>query len=44
MAKFKHGTMDTEVQQKTFDGFVSFVGRSIVVILLFLVFLAIVDG
>lgn len=44
MAKFKHGTMDVTVQTKVFDGFVSFVGRSIVVIILILVFMAIVGG
>ena len=44
MAKFEHGTMDTAVQQKTFDGFVGIVAKSIVAILLFLVFLAMVGG
>ncbi len=37
----KHGTMDIEVQEKTFDGFVTFTIRSVVVILLIVVFLAI---
>lgn len=44
MSKFKHGTMETTGQQKTFDGFVGIVGKSIVVILLFLLFLAMIDG
>ncbi len=44
MAKHEHGTMNSEVQEKTFYGFIKFVKWSIILILLFLVFLAIVDG
>lgn len=44
MAKHEHGTMDTETQEKTFGGFVKIVKWSVVSILAFLVFLAIVDG
>ncbi len=40
----KHGTMDIEVQEKTFDGFVKFTTWSVIGILVFLVFLAIVGG
>ena len=38
---YKHGSMDIEVQEKTFDGFMKWVVWSTVVILGVLVFLAI---
>ena len=41
MAEHEHGTMDTTVQEKTFEGFVSFVTRAVIVILGVLVFMAI---
>ncbi len=41
MAEHKHGEMDIEVQEKTFDGFMRFTTWSVVVILLILVGLAI---
>jgi hypothetical protein len=41
MAEHKHGDMDIEVKTKTFEGFVRFVTWAVVLILLFLVFLAI---
>lgn len=41
MADHEHGTMNTDTQQKTFDGFVSFVTRSVIVIIGILVFMAI---
>jgi len=44
MAKHKHGTMDTTVQEKTFAGFVRFVGTAVVVILVILILLAMVNG
>lgn len=40
----EHGSMDIEVQEKTFDGFVKFTTWSVVGILVFLVFLALVNG
>lgn len=40
----KHGTMDITVQEKTFSGFVRFVTWSVILILVFLVFLAMVNG
>lgn len=40
----EHGTMDTKAQEKTFDGFVKFTTYSVIGILIFLVFLAIVGG
>lgn len=36
--------MNIETQQKTFDGFVKTVARSTILILVFLVFLAMVNG
>ncbi|MCG6904536.1 MAG: aa3-type cytochrome c oxidase subunit IV [Rhodobacter sp.] len=44
MAEHKHGEMEISVQEKTFAGFVKFVGWAAVCILIFLVFLAIVNG
>ncbi|TRD20706.1 aa3-type cytochrome c oxidase subunit IV [Palleronia caenipelagi] len=44
MAKHSHGSMDIEVQEKTFDGFVSIVAKSAAFIVVFLIFLAIVNG
>ena len=44
MAEYKHGEMDIHVQEKTFEGFIRWLTRSTIVILLFLVFLAIVGG
>lgn len=44
MAEHKHGEMDIEVQEKTFQGFVKFVTWSVVIIATFLIFLAIVGG
>ncbi len=40
----EHGTMDIEVQEKSFEGFVKFTTYSVIGILVFLVFLAIVGG
>ncbi len=44
MAEHKHGEMDIANHEKVFDGFVWFVGRAIVVILVLLVLLAMVNG
>lgn len=44
MADHKHGEMNTDVQEKTFDGFMKIVTWTCVVIVLFLIFLAIVNG
>ena len=41
MAEHKHGTMDITVQEKTYAGFISFVARSCVALILFTIFLAI---
>jgi len=44
MAEHEHGSMDINVQEKTFDGFMTFVTRSVVVILAILVLLALFAG
>ncbi|WP_298294020.1 aa3-type cytochrome c oxidase subunit IV [uncultured Litoreibacter sp.] len=44
MAEHEHGSMDTKDQEKTFDGFVKFTTYSIVIILVFLVLLAMING
>jgi hypothetical protein len=41
MAEHKHGTMDIRVQEKTFEGFMKVTARSVGVILVLLVILAI---
>jgi hypothetical protein len=41
MAKeYKHGSMDITAQEQTFEGFVRFVSWAVVLIVLFLIFLA----
>jgi len=42
--KHEHGKMDTGVQEKTFAGFMSFVSKSTVVILVALVLLYLING
>lgn len=44
MADHKHGEMDIEVQQKTFDGFMKAVTWSAVAIIFVLIFIALVNG
>ena len=44
MAKHTHGSMDITTQEKTFNGFVTWVVRTIAFIILALIFLAIVNG
>lgn len=41
MAEHKPGSMDISTQTHTFEGFISWVTRSVIVILVILVFLAI---
>ncbi len=41
MAEHQHGSMDIRVQEKTFEGFMKVTARSVVVILVLLVILAI---
>ncbi|HMB14273.1 MAG TPA: aa3-type cytochrome c oxidase subunit IV [Roseovarius sp.] len=44
MAEHKHGDMDIEVQEKTFDGFMKAVTWSSVAIVVLLLFIAAVNG
>ena len=41
MAEHEHGSMDIEVQEKTFDGFMKFTVRAVIVIFAILIFMAI---
>ena len=43
-AKHEHGKMDTGVQEKTFDGFMSIVSKSAIVCILVLVFMALTNS
>ena len=44
MAEHEHGKMDISAQEETFEGFVKFTTYSVIGILVFLVFLAIVNA
>ena len=44
MADHKHGEMNIQVQEKTFDGFIKFCTRSVIVIAIILLFLAAVGA
>ena len=44
MADHKHGEMDITVQEKTFDSFIWFVSRGTIAIIVFLIFLALVNA
>ena len=44
MTEYTHGEMDVSVQENTFAGFMTFVARAVVFILVFLVLLALVNG
>ena len=44
MADHKHGEMDIEVQEKTFDGFISMVTKSSIAIIVALILLALIGG
>lgn len=41
MAEHEHGSMDIKDQEKTFDGFMSFVTKSVIIILVTLVLMLI---
>ncbi|AHC99831.1 aa3-type cytochrome c oxidase subunit IV [Leisingera methylohalidivorans] len=41
MAEHQHGTMDTAVQEKVYAGFLTFITRSCIALVIFAVFLAI---
>ena len=40
----KHGAMDTEVQEKTFAGFIIWTTKTVIICILALVFIALVNG
>ncbi|MCK0096001.1 aa3-type cytochrome c oxidase subunit IV [Yoonia sp. F2084L] len=42
MAEHKHGEMDTSVQEKTFDGFMSMTTKVSIGIIVLLIFLALI--
>ena len=44
MTDHKHGEMNTLIQEKTFDGFIKFLTRSVIVIAVILLFLAAVGA
>lgn len=44
MADHKHGEMDIEVQEKTFDGFMSMVTKAAILIIVALILLALING
>ncbi|WP_375265346.1 aa3-type cytochrome c oxidase subunit IV [Planktotalea sp.] len=44
MAEHKHGSMDTSVQEKTFDGFIKYVTWGAAVSIGILIFAALVNG
>jgi hypothetical protein len=44
MAEHKHGNMDSSVQEKTFEGFINFTIRTVMVILVLVVLMAIFNA
>ena len=44
MSKHEHGSMNTEVQEKTFEGFISIVTKTTIASILVLVFMALVNS
>ncbi|WP_137703030.1 aa3-type cytochrome c oxidase subunit IV [Marimonas lutisalis] len=44
MSEHKHGEMNIFVQEKTFEGFIKFMTRSAIVIVLLLLFIALVNA
>jgi len=44
MAEYKHGTMDTTTHERTFAGFVRFVGIAVVVIVVILILIGLLNG
>ncbi|MDB4214028.1 aa3-type cytochrome c oxidase subunit IV [Octadecabacter sp.] len=44
MADHKHGEMNTDVQEKTFNGFMSMVTKAAIGIIIALILLAIING
>lgn len=44
MAEHKHGSMDVSTQEKVFEGFISFTIRSVMVILVLVVIMAVFNA
>jgi hypothetical protein len=44
MADHEHGNMDIRVQEKTFEGFITFVTRAVIVIIALVIFMALVNA
>lgn len=44
MADHKHGSMDTKVQEDTYNGFISFVTKTVVVIIVAVILLALINA
>ena len=44
MVDHKHGEMDISVQEKTFEGFISFVARGAIISIVALIVIALVNG
>lgn len=44
MAEHEHGSMDIEEQEKTFEGFMTWTIRTVVAVIVLLIFLALVNG
>lgn len=44
MAEHKHGSMEIEEQEKTFEGFIQYVTWAAVAIIVFLILLAMING
>jgi len=44
MADHKHGEMDIQVQEKTFEGFMSMVTKGTIMIIVALILLALIGG
>jgi Bacterial aa3 type cytochrome c oxidase subunit IV len=44
MADHEHGNMDIRVQERTFEGFITFVTRAVIVIIVLVIFMALVNA
>lgn len=44
MAEHKHGSMDISTQEKTFEGFINFVVKTVIVILVAVILLAMINA
>ncbi len=44
MAEFKHGEMDTQSQEATFNGFLKIMTRGAIVVIVSLILIALING